>query len=206
MDAENRDLDLATEYLAQASAELLKLQKQVGEKENARQQMEELMKSSSVDMQLAVEERNQWRKKATDMEKDFKPQQEELERLRLLTSESEKFQMELSDDRDHSKRLRSELEENLDLLRKRIEQERETHQKTLEERETKLKADAQKKISILEQKIRAANTDLDATEEKLATSLQTQQQLAEQNMQGEQQRRKMKAEIEALQDKLHEQE
>ncbi len=57
-----------------------------------------------------------------------------------------------------------------------------------------------------EKKLKAANADLDATEEKLAISLQTQQQLAEQNMQGEQQRRKLKAEIEELQDQLHAQE
>ncbi len=206
LEEENRDLDLATEYLSQAATELLKLQKQVGEKEQARQQIEDLMRSSSVDMQLAVEERNQWRKKATDMEKEFKPQQEELERLRLQASESEKLQAELSEDRDHSKRLRGELEDNLELLRKRIEQERATHQQTLEERENKLKADTQKKTALLEKKLKAANADLDATEEKLAISLQTQQQLAEQNMQGEQQRRKLKAEIEELQDQLHAQE
>lgn len=205
-EAENRDLDVATEYLGQASKELLNLHRQVAEKENLRQQMEELVASSTEDMSLAVEERNQWRKKATALEKEYLQLQSKFENVSLQASEAEKLHTELSEDRDHAARLRSELEENLELLRTRIEQERSIHQKTLEERESKLKADAQKRISVLEKKLKSANADLDAAEEKLEISLKTQHQLADQNMQGEQQRRQMKAELETLREQLSENE
>ncbi|MGA0334184.1 MAG: hypothetical protein ACO3N7_06965 [Kiritimatiellia bacterium] len=195
---QNRDLDLATAYLTQAAQELQNLQRHLTEKENQRQQMEELVSSSTQDMNLAVEERNQWRKKATDLEKKYIELQETEKKLRLQTSELEKLQAELSEDRDHSTHLHTELEENLDLLRKRIDQERAMHQEAMEDREAKLKTDAQKKISLLENKLKAANAELDAMEEKLTRALQTQQQLAEQNMQGEMQRRQLKAELETL--------
>lgn len=201
-EAQNRDLDLAGDYLRQAAAELQKLHQHLSQKNTERLNAEERLKSSSTEMQLALEERDQWRKKCADIEKRFQDQTASLESLRIQASESEKLHRELSEDRDHSKRLRLELEDNLALLRTRLEQERITHQQILEERENKLKAEAAKKISLLENKLKAANTELSDTEEKLAVSLQTQQQLAEQNLQGEQQRRKLKAELEALQDQL----
>ncbi len=201
-ETQNRDLDLAGDYLRQAAAELTKLQQHLVKIDTDRLNAEALVKSSSNEMQLALAERDQWRKKCAEIEKKFQEQSALLENLQTQRSESEKLQKELSEDRDHSKRLRTELEDNLALLRSRLEQERSTHQQTLEERENKLKAEAVKKITLLENKLNAANSELSDTEEKLAVSLQTQQQLAEQNMRGEQQRRKLKAELEALQDQL----
>jgi len=199
---QQRDLDLASEYLQQASEELVRLCQLVGQKEDQRKQLQEILSSSSEQMELAVQERNQWRKKGSELEKQYMEQAEKLTTLKLQVTEFEKLQQEWSEDKDHSKRLRGELEENLELLRARIEQERATHQETLKDREEKLKADAQKKIATLEKKLKSANSELDVTEEKLAISLQTQQQLAEQNMQSEQQRRKLKAEMDVLQDQV----
>lgn len=201
-ETQNRDLDLAGDYLRQSAAELQRLQEKLAHTDAQRLGVEEKVKSSSEEMVLALEERNQWRKKCADAEKELEQCTLSLESLRLQASESEKLQRELSDDRDHSKRLRIELEDNLGMLRTRLEQERATHQETLAAREQQLKAEATKKLTTLENKLKAANAELSETEEKLADSLQTQQQLAAQNLQGEQQRRKLKAELEALQDQL----
>lgn len=202
-EAQNRDLDLAADYLRQAAGELARLQQRLAKQTAERQSAQELIKSSGNEIQLALAERDQWRNKYAEMEKKFQEQVVTLERLKIQAAESEKLQREHREDRDHSKRLRTELEENLSLLRSRLEQERTHHQQILDEREQKLKAEAAKKIGLLDSKLKAANAELCETEEKLAVSLQTQQQLAEQNMQGEQQRRKLKAALEALQDQLN---
>lgn len=227
---EQKDLDLAGDYLKQAAEALVHLSKQLTAKENERKELEEKIKSSSEgmvqavqereqwqkkgkelenlvnssgeEMELAVQERNQWRKKSAELEKQNLQLAEKITALELQVSEAQKLQEEWNEDRDHSKRLRGELEENLELLRGRIEKERAVYQKTLEEKEAKWKADILKKTSQLEKKLKNANQELDATEEKLATSLQTQRQLAEQNMQSEQERKKLKAHVEELQDQL----
>ncbi|MEX2605900.1 MAG: hypothetical protein WD708_01015 [Kiritimatiellia bacterium] len=196
------DLDHARDYLQQSCQQLLRLHHNLMESDRKRIEMEELVHSSSQDMHMAVEERNQWRKQSEEFEKKVNGLQESVSSMDVQLSEMGKLKVEWEQDRELSKRLQAELEENLELLRKRIELERDQHQQQLTEKEQKLRETAQKKIESLELKLRQAHAELNETEAKLETSLHTQHQLAEQNVQNEKQRRKLKTELAAALEKI----
>lgn len=196
------DLDHARDYLQQACQQLLRLHHNVSESDRKRIEMEELVHSSAQDMHMAVEERNQWRKRSEELEKKLAGLEESVSTMDVQLSEMGKLKGEWEQDRDLSKRLQAELEDNLELLRKRIELERGQHQQQLSEKEQSLKKSSQKKVEALELKLRQAHTDLNETEVKLETALQTQHQLAEQNVQGEKQRKKLKTELAAALEKI----
>ncbi|MDA3874851.1 MAG: hypothetical protein PF795_12945 [Kiritimatiellae bacterium] len=170
------DLDHARDYLQQACQQLLRLHHNVAESDRKRIEMEELVHSSAQDMHLAVEERNQWRKQSEELEKKLDGLRESVSTMDVQLSEMGKLKEEWEQDKDLSKRLQAELEDNLELLRKRIELERDQHQQQLAEKELKLKETSQKKIESLELKLRQAHDDLNETEAKLETSLHTQHQ------------------------------
>lgn len=196
------DLDHARNYLQQASAQLLRMHHNLSESDRKRIEMEELVQSSTQDMHLAVEERNQWRKQSEELVKKLAGLEESVSGMDTQLSEMGKLKEEWEQEKRVSKRLQAELEDNLELLRKRIELEREQHQKQLSEKEQKLKETSQKKIESIELKLRQAHEELNETEAKLETSLHTQHQLAEQNVQNEKQRKKLKAELAVALEKI----
>lgn len=65
-----------------------------------------------------------------------------------------------------------------------------------------LEVEHEEQSEALELKLRQAHTDLNENEIKLETALQTQHQLAEQNVQGEKQRKKLKTELAAALEKI----
>ncbi|WFB36413.1 hypothetical protein P3T73_01370 [Kiritimatiellota bacterium B12222] len=179
IEAQNKDFEQATTYLTHASEQLQKLKQKYQSSESQRQELATLVKSTGSDIQLAVDEKNQWRNKCTELEKQMVADQETLEKLRISASEAEKLQQEWNEDREQSKRLQTELEENLELLRSRIEQERNQNQQTLTEKEETLKASTDKKIATLEEKLQSALTDLANVEAQLSETLLNQKQKAE---------------------------
>jgi chromosome segregation ATPase len=189
------DLDHARDYLQQAAEKLLQMQRNLTDGDQKRIETEELVHSATQDMHFAMDERNQWRKRSEELEKQLTNLQESVSGTELQLSAMDKLKKEWEQDRDLSKRLQAELEENLALLRKRIEVEREQHQTQLAEKEQKLKNSSEKKIDSLELKLRQAHEELSETESKLESSLHTQHQLAEQNVQNEKQRKKLKAQL-----------
>lgn len=194
----------AVEGIRRLSAELQTLRKQLLEKETARREMEDLVRASSEDMQRALDERNQWRKRATELEAKEKEYSSSLSKLEVRLKEAEDLEKDWTQDRETAKKLRLEMEENLQLLRDRIEQERQTHQQSLQDRENELTTAHEKKTAALNKKLEKLKEDLAASEAKRMDALKAQKVLAEQNMTSEEELGKLKQQLQEMQDTLEE--
>lgn len=197
-------MEESREWIKTLTDRLTECVAQLQDKERARKEMEGLFQASGEDMQRAVDERNQWRKRAQDLEKSSEEARQALEKLQSRLTEAEKLQEDWSQDRELSKNLRVEMEENLQLLRDRIEQERETHRKLLQEKKEEWKAGADKKLLAVTQKLEKAKEEIAASESKRMDALNTQRILTEQNMNAEEELSKLKKQLENALDRVEE--
>lgn len=168
-------LDAAKDRLAYAAAELQRLTAEVERRDRQRRDLEELVKSSSQDMQNALDDRKQWRNHALQLEKKL----QDLEiGLQEGDSERDKTLRKLETE---SATLREELREY-----KRREDDRE------------------KELARVRQKLENGREELEQTEQSLAEALETQNKLAAHNLQAEQQRKELKRKLAAAEDRIAE--
>lgn len=169
------DLDAAKDKLSRAATAMEHLATELERKDRQRQDLEELVKSSSQDMQTALDDRKQWRNHAHDLEKKL----QDLE-IRLQEGDTERDNALKKLEADLSS-AREELRETTQTAKKR-EQDAERIQHRLEE----------------------TRGELEQTEQSLAEALETQNKLTAQNLQAEQQRKELKRKLAAAEDRVAE--
>jgi len=213
MPGEVEDIRIATGYLKQAREELERLQIALEDRERQRSDLEELVRSSSVDMQNALDDRKQWRNQAMELEKrisEFESAQasreEELNReltearamlqsMQVEKQEEQKILEEREEDLRQSKASLAELEESLVLHRKRSQEKEELQEEALEAARQSGREEGSRTAREVEAELQELRGELEETEAKLDEALNTQQQLAEQNLKGEQERKELKRKL-----------
>jgi chromosome segregation protein len=222
------DLEKARDLLSKAAKELDRLHRELQAKDQQRKDLEELVKSSSMDMQNALDDRKQWRKHAQELETKVQELTATLqegetqisERLAGKEEELETSRTEL----EEAHRILAEREEDLRLLRAEQKELQETvalwrdrHQETEKAREAdkSREADLQKAAEALEakftkasarlqKKLETATSDLEDTEAKLAEALETQNKLTTQNLQSEKERKALKKQLADAEERIAE--
>jgi len=213
MPGELEDIQIAMGYLKQSGLELERLQNALEERERQRSDLEELVRSSSVDMQNALDDRKQWRNQALELEKRIAATGEEraareeelarqlteaqtaLQTLKIEQQEEEKIREERDEDLRQAKASLSELEESLVLHRQRAQEQETAQEDALEAARETGREESAAKVSELEKELNELRLELEETESKLDGALATQQQLAEQNLQGEKERKELKRKL-----------
>jgi|GEM_PF-1197249 len=218
--AGNADLDKARDLLAAATEKLEALNRRNGDLERQRKEMEELVSSSSQDMQHAVDERNQWKKHAGELERELesarktataaseansdleKQQREKIFSLEVQLDESRKHLETWEQRRTEWETVRNDLEENLRLLHERLDTQKAEHEARFEEREKQWTVDARKRETELAGQLEEARAELKETRHQLEEALRAQEGLAEQGRQGEEKRRELKRKLEEMLDQV----
>jgi len=114
----------AAALLNRAAEELLRQQTLLREADQQRVERDELLHSASQDMQLALDERNQWRKRVEELEKKEKSREEVVAKLELEVGELQRQRKEWEEDRESQLREKAELDEIVDMLRTRLDKNR----------------------------------------------------------------------------------
>jgi len=196
-EATGKELDQASELLRRAGEALGTLRAREEAQRRRVRELESLISSSEEEMRLAMDDRDQWRRRCGEWEQERGELSDRLAGLEKQATDLDRLQQEWMEDREQARRLRAELEENLELLRGRIEHERASHQRLLQEREEMLKESARRKSEQQERTREALAAELTRAEEKLEEAIKTQQLLAEQNLRGERERKALLRELEA---------
>lgn len=168
-------------------------------------ELETLMLTTQAELwalEASMDEQDRRSHRESELEEMAAEQRKTIEKLESRLYKVEGLEQEWAQDRETARHLRLEMEDNLQLLRDRIEQERDTYRKALRERETEVAAAGEKKLNALLQKFEKSKEELAASETKRLEALKSQQALTQQTLASEEELRKLKVELQNALDRI----
>lgn len=213
MPGELADIELAMDLLRKSNEELDRLHKALEETERQRQDLEELVRSSTVDMQNALDDRKQWRNQALELEKkiteanegqhsreselqqDITELQATLQSKQIEIQEEQKIREEKEEDIRLLQAKCSEMEDSLALHRKRSQEKETAQEEALQQARHEGIAEASVETGRIQEEVNELKKELEEAEARLEQSLILQQQMAEQNLVGEKERKELKRKL-----------